>query len=148
MSDTASLEANRKAPAFITRIKNLSADSVAMAIFYGGITLLPLFFLNIFGSAIEVSKTLFLISFVLLSFLFWLLGRLKDGVFHIPLNPVLLGAIGVVLIFFLSALFSPVIRVSFSGFTYELGTVTSICVLFLSLFLSTLFFTATKTVTR
>ena len=117
----------------------MSFDSAAMGVLFFGAVLLPLFFVPAFGFAIDTGKALFLAAMVLLSFLFWLLARLKGGSLSLPLSPLLPLAGLIVAVFIVSALFTPAPQNSFYGLVYETGTTASIAVLFILMFLSSLF---------
>ncbi|MBI2109274.1 MAG: tetratricopeptide repeat protein [Parcubacteria group bacterium] len=145
MTDTGALP-QKNFFSFLKKIKNASLDVVSMGIVFWGIVLLPLFFFPVLGFSIDTSKILFLIAFILLSFLLWLFARLKEGSITIPLHPTLAAAAIVVLIFIISALFSPTPQSSFFGFTYEIGTVVFMTVLFLLFFLVSLFFQSSRSV--
>ena len=77
---------------------------------------------------------------VLLTFGLWILLRLKEGKFTISTNKLFLVCGIVLLTQALSALFSPVPRVSFLGLGFEIGTVSLLALMFLLMFLVTEFF--------
>ncbi len=142
------LEPAHTAPSFFTRIKNVSLDRVAALIMLCGALVFPVFFFPALGASIDIGKTVFFMAVVLLSFLFWILARLKDGSINIPLHPLFAAAGGIILVTTISALFSPAVRVSLYGFAYEVGTVVSLVILFLAMFLAAYFFENQKNVVR
>lgn len=139
---------NKKTVALFSQAKSLSLDSIAAFIFFAGMVVLPLFFLPIQDFSIDSQKILFAVAIVLLSFFFWLLARLKSGSISIPTHPIFVSAAVIAAIFVVSSLFSPSIRNSLYGFSYEIGTAVSVIALFVLMFLSALFFQSQKTVVR
>jgi len=124
----------------LTRTKSLSSDRIAAGILFVGPLLLLIFFLPGFNLSIDSGKMLILITFVLLSFFFWLLARLKSGTITIPRDTLFI-SMGILMVaFFVSALFSPAPYVSLYGFIYEVGTTVSMVALILLMFLTSLFF--------
>ncbi|MCR4310985.1 MAG: tetratricopeptide repeat protein [Candidatus Taylorbacteria bacterium] len=97
--------------------------------------LLPLFFIPSASFPFQESKALFLGSAVLVAFAFWIIARLKDGTFSFPKTS-LYWAGGVALsIFILAGLFSGSIAQAFVGQMVDLGTVRSMALFFLIMFL-------------
>ncbi|MDP3726529.1 MAG: tetratricopeptide repeat protein [bacterium] len=125
-----------------------SLNNTAFVILFGGLLLLPLFFISYEGFTADVSKTLFLTGCVYVSFLLWLLSRIRSGTISVPKSTILASWALVTLVFFVSALFSPAKDISFFGFTYETGTALSMIVFLVLMFLSSLFFGSQKVVTR
>ena len=77
------------------------------------ITLLPFFFLPFTNIPIEVSKGLLLVLGLSLAVIFWAIARFYDGKIVLPRSMCLLVGLGIVLVVFLSALFSVSSQVSF-----------------------------------
>ena len=125
---------------FLTRLKNLSFDTVATYIILGSVFVLPLFFIPAIGFSLDISRTLLFTLCVSLAALFWLLARLRSGSITVPLNPLFASALAIIAVFLASAFFSPSVPNSLYGFTYELGTVASIAALFVLFFLAALLF--------
>ena len=110
------------------------------------IFLVGTFFLSIFffipyiSVSLEASKG-FLISIgVTLSMFFWLIARMIDGKFTIPKEPILLFAFLIPVIFLISSFTSFSSYLSMFGNGFEVGTFGSMLVLFLVLFLSSVYF--------
>lgn len=100
----------------------------------------PLFFFPFFNISIDVSKFALMSIFTVVAFFLWLIARLKDGRFVFP-KSVVLASGGILLVaVFLSAVFSEVPKSSLIGLGYEVGTFGSILVLFVLMFLSSIFF--------
>jgi tetratricopeptide (TPR) repeat protein len=104
-------------------------DKIARNVLLITVGLLPLFFIPGLGIAVEISKTYLLAIGVALGFVFWIIGRLVDGTLSIPKNIFIASSIVLVLVFFLSALFSPAPSVSFGGQALEVGTFASMLIL-------------------
>ncbi|KKQ04163.1 MAG: hypothetical protein US18_C0013G0016 [Parcubacteria group bacterium GW2011_GWB1_36_5] len=86
------------------------------------IVLLPLFFLPFTNIPIETSKGLLLVVGLAVCIICWGLARFFDGKISLPRSVSLLGGMGVVLAFFLSAFFSKTSPVSFFGTMFDVGT--------------------------
>lgn len=95
------------------------------------VVLLPLFFLPFTKIPIEASKGLLLVVGLAVAIITWAAARFSDGKINIPKSGLLLSGLGLVLVFFLSALFSSASSVSFFGTVFDLGTFWFICALFL-----------------
>jgi len=110
--------------------------------------LLPLFFFPYLNLTVELGKGIFVAVVAVLGMILWLVARLKDAQFIIP-RSVLLASIGIiVLVFLLSALFSPAISVSLGGAIFELGTFSSIAFLAVITFLASIAFQSHQNVLR
>ena len=68
------------------------------------VVLLPLFFLPFTKIPIEASKGLLLVVGLAVAIITWAAARFSDGKINIPKSGLLLSGIGLVLVFFLSAL--------------------------------------------
>src|SRR3989339_1118555 len=86
------------------------------------IVLLPLFFLPFTNIPIETSKGLLLVVGLAVCIICWGLARFFDGKISLPRSVSLLGGMGGVLAFFLSAFFSKTSPVSFFGTMFDVGT--------------------------
>ena len=123
-----------------TTPKKLSLDMTAYLFLLAAIFLLPFFFIPFFSLSIDISKAALLYGAVIVSFFLWLVARLKDGRFVFPKSIVLLAGGGVAAATLLSAFFSDSTAKSLIGLGYETGTFASVLVLFLLLFLSSIYF--------
>jgi len=104
------------------------------------IILLPFFFLPFTNVPIEISKGLLLVVGLALCIIFWGFARFFDGKISLPKSLCLLSGGGVVLAFFLSALFSRASQVSFFGTMFDIGTFWFILSGFLLLLMSSIVF--------
>ena len=102
--------------------------------------LLPFFVIPGFDAGLESQKNLFLAIAVGSATFLWLWRQLKALSFSLPKSPVLISGAVLVFVTVLSSLFSPAIEVSLYGFVYDMGTVTSMLILFLLLFLTSVTF--------
>ena len=107
-------------------------DTAAFFVVLAGAFLLPLFFMPLPAVSLSFGKALLLALTGIIALLLWLVGRLQDGVIHVPKSGILAALLGILGAFLVSALFSPSPQISFSGLDYELGTFVSL--LFLTLF--------------
>ncbi len=121
-------------------------DNIASWVLIAGTFLLPIFFLPSLEIPIENGKAVFLATLVVIVFILWLLARLREGTFSIPRIPLLWGIEGVLAVFLLATIFSPVFQISLSGFVYEKGTLVSMTLLFILLFLALIVFQDKKKV--
>lgn len=113
-------------------------------------TLLGTLFLSLFFFIPYVSVTLdaskgFLVSVgVTLALFFWLIARLGEGKFVVPKDRLILFAGLIPLVFLIASLFSSSKYVSFFGSGFEMGTFGSMLILFILLFLSSIYFQSEK----
>ncbi|OIO33103.1 MAG: hypothetical protein COZ49_01685 [Candidatus Yonathbacteria bacterium CG_4_10_14_3_um_filter_47_65] len=102
--------------------------------------MLSFFFTPPFAGAVDVGKSVFLSTLVTISFFLWLVARLKDGRLVFP-NSIVLFAGGVLpVVFLLSSVFSAVPKMSLVGLGIETGTFSTILLLFILMFLGSIFF--------
>lgn len=102
------------------------------------------FFIPYSPVALEASKG-FLISIgTTLSIFFWFISRLGEGRFVIPKDKLILFAMAIPLVFLISSLFSFSLYTSLFGSGFEIGTFGSMLVLFILLFLSSVYFQSEK----
>lgn len=104
--------------------------------FIATIILLPIFFIPGTTISLDIAKGFILVLGVSLSFLFWLIARLVDGVFSIPKTPLITSLLALVGVFFISGFFSKSPYKSIFGQGFEIGTAVSMLVMFLIFFLS------------
>lgn len=104
------------------------------------IILLPVFFLPGADIPIEVSKGFLLVLGLAISIICWAVARFFDGEIVLPKSMSLLGALGIVIVFFLSALFSKFSQVSFFGAMFDIGSFWFIFSGFLLMFMSSIIF--------
>ncbi len=86
------------------------------------VTLLPFFFLPFTNIPVVISKGALLVVGLVLSVIFWGFARFFDGKINLPKSVFLLGGGGIILVFFLSALFVKVSQVSFFGTMFDIGS--------------------------
>lgn len=109
-------------------------------------TLLGSIFLSIFAFIpysfipINAAKGFIVCIGVLLSLFFWLLARLVDGKFVIPKDRLLILALLIPLSFLISSFFSYSPYMSLFGVSFEVGTFGTMLAVFLTLFLSSIYF--------
>ena len=96
---------------------------------------LPVFFMP--NASLPLGKGLIFTVLVLISFIFLILVKLKEGYISYPMHLISLSAIIIVAVFFLSAVFSGSISSSILGSGFEVGTFVSILLSFILLFLAT-----------
>jgi len=118
-----------------TKFDRLSSFLVFISVF-----LLPIFFVSPFIGAIGVGKSVLIATTIITAFFFWLVARLKDGRLVFPKSILLFAAAAIPIAFFLSSIFSSIPKKSFIGLGIEEGTFTVMLLLFLLLFLSSVFF--------
>lgn len=100
--------------------------------------LIPIFFIP--QAMLEVSKSVLVSTLVAIAFFLWLIARMKDGKFIFPKSLLLLSGLGLPVAFLASGIFSEVPRASLLGLGYETGTFGTIIILFLLMFLASVFF--------
>lgn len=115
-------------------------DAFAIYIITAGVFLLPLFFIPAPVFSLPFAKSLLLAAVVAAAFIFWIIGRLQDGVLRIPKSILLVALFAIVAVFLASAIFSPSAQASFFGLSYEMGTFFSIALLALIAFLGAVLF--------
>ena len=101
-------------------------DKFATWAIYALVGIIPLWFLPFTILPLDLNKAYLAYALILLSFIFWLIGRVEEGKVRIPKNPLLLALVSLVGVAFVSALFSVSKHVSFIGLGYEEGTVTAL----------------------
>lgn len=105
---------------------------------------LPIFFLPLQGVSVDAGKGIFVAILGLVSFTFWLIGRLFGGAFSLPKSPILLGAAILTLVVLVASFFSGSPDTSFIGRGFETGTSAFFAVTLILLFLSSIFFQPKK----
>jgi len=115
-------------------------ESISYVILFLTIFFLPFFFVPFGSVSFNFSKTFLLVFGILLSFLFWLIAKLKERNLKFPKSVVLLFALLVPLSYLASSIFSGSVRASFLGNGFEIDTFGTVSVLFLMFVLITLLF--------
>ncbi len=113
----------------------VSIIALSLTVFLGIIAFFP-------GGLIpsDILKGYIIVTGVLVSFICWLLGRLIEGSFNIPWTRVLLTTGILVVVLFLSSIFSNQSYLSFFGEGFEKGTFAVVGSSILGLFLASVFF--------
>ncbi len=106
-----------------------SLDMTTYLIALVGLALLPIFATP--WVPVSVDKQFWLLILSLILVVFWLVGRVQKGLIIIPRSKTLFFGLLLVLVFFISALFSENQFHSLVGSGFDLGSVMSIAVLFL-----------------
>jgi len=117
-----------------------SLDAVSSGLLIALTFLLPIFFLSVNGTFLNVAKGSLLAIAVSASFLVWLLARLREGTILAPKSFLLVGAATVTAVFLVASVLSPAMKVSLWGLGSETGTFAAFLILFLLMFLSSVFF--------
>ncbi len=123
-------------------------DRISFYVFLAVIFILPLFFLPATALSLGVAKGFIFSIGILISFAIWLTARLVQGKIVIPKSALLLSGFGIVLSFFLSAIFSPNKGLSLFGLGFEIGSWSNILILFLSMFLASVFFSNSEKIKK
>ena len=97
-------------------------DRISFWSLFAVIVLLPIFFLPFTQIPVETSKGLLLVMGLVVSIIFWIAARFSDGRIAFPRSRLLLSAFAVLLVLFISALFSSASQVSLFGIMLDLGT--------------------------
>jgi len=129
-------------------INSSLTERISFYLFLLMVFLLPIVALPAsFGVSLELLKKVTLVSLTLGSFLFWLLAKLEDGRISVPKNNIIFSAIGILIVSGLSTIFSDSISTSFSGLAVDEGSLLFLFVSFIALFLASVFFRETNSVT-
>lgn len=99
------------------------------------VALVPIFFIPFTTIAFDISKSYLISIGICTSFTFWLLAKLLDGNISLPKTPLIFAFLGTLFFTVLSSLFSVAPNVSFIGTGFDIGTTSSILLMFLTLFL-------------
>lgn len=113
--------------------KVLLADTLAQYSLLATVFLLPLFFIPSPSVPFQFTKIILFALGTILSVVFWIIGRLKDGECIIPINWFSFSAIAVPVTVFMSALLSDSVRTSLVGQGTETGTFSFVLLLFVSM---------------
>ncbi|MFA6251493.1 MAG: hypothetical protein WC603_02610 [Candidatus Paceibacterota bacterium] len=119
-------------------------NKLSFSIFLLTIFLCFFFFVPNTLVGLDASKGFILSIGMTLSLFFWLVSRLGDGKFVIPKDKLLLFAGIVPLVFLISSFFSYSFYSSLFGNGFEIGTFGSMLILFIVLFLSSIYFQSEK----
>ncbi|MBX4210816.1 tetratricopeptide repeat protein [Candidatus Parcubacteria bacterium] len=101
--------------------KLFTSENVSLGLILLGFFLTPLFFLS-FPIPLVVAKSILLAIVTLVSVVFWIIQRFKDGKFTLPYPLLSLAAAVLVVIYFLSSFFSSPISGSVIGQGFEIET--------------------------
>lgn len=124
--------------------KQTNWEFVSFLIFCALIFLLPIFLWPLEALPFSASKAFLLYFGVSLAFFFWLLACLQRGEVKIPKSLLLLSAGLVVVVWFISSLFSDNVNLSLIGRGYEIGTFSFFLFLSVALYLISLLFQSEK----
>ena len=97
-------------------------DRISFSSLFLVVVLLPIFFLPFTNISIETGKGLFLIIGLIVSIIFWIMARLSDGRINFPRSMCMLAGAGIVLVSFLSAIFSGASSASLFGIMLDVGS--------------------------
>ncbi|OGI96125.1 hypothetical protein A3I25_00590 [Candidatus Nomurabacteria bacterium RIFCSPLOWO2_02_FULL_42_17] len=117
-------------------------NKISFLCLLGMIFLLPFFVLPFFN--IVVSKGLLFTVGILLSAIFWIVGRMIDAEFTFPKSYLLWAGLGLVFTSFLATIFSSNPSLSFIGHGFNVDTFIYTLLFFIAFFLSTQFFNNSK----
>jgi len=112
------------------RSEKISYISLLVSVF-----LLPLFFIPSQFASLEFGKVLIMVFGVLISLIFWSLTKIKDGKFEFSSTALFPSALFIILIYFLSAMFSGSKMNSLLGQGFELGTFGLVLIGFVLMFI-------------
>lgn len=115
-------------------------DKISFWALYLVVVLLPIFFFPFLKIPVETSKGLLFVLGLSVSLIAWTAARFSDGKIIIPKTPFFFSSIFVLIAFFLSALFSPVKKISFFGTMLDNGSFYFILGTFVLMFLSSIVF--------
>lgn len=119
-------------------------DKISFVSLFLVVVLLPIFFLPFTNFPVEVTKGLLLVVGLSICVFFWAIARFSDGKISLPKSWCLVSGAGVILVFFLSALFSKASQMSFFGLMFDVGSFWFIFAGFLLMFYSSVVFRDSK----
>jgi O-antigen ligase len=128
----------------ITNKRQLNLEKVSLFFIGALILLLPIFVLPWQSTPFNLSKGFLFYGLILISLFFWLSSGLQNGEIKIPKSFLLLACLFLVLVWFLSAVFSPNKMLSFVGLGSEIDTFSFILFSVLGLFLVSVLFQPEK----
>lgn len=114
-------------------------EKLSYGIFVGMVFLIPIFFIPSQNVLFQFGKNLLVILGVIVLFSLWVFERFRDGKFSIPKSPILLAGLGLPVVYLISALLSKNWSAGLLGQGFEFGTVTSLALMFLLMFLSSVY---------
>ncbi|PIR70279.1 MAG: hypothetical protein COU46_02375 [Candidatus Niyogibacteria bacterium CG10_big_fil_rev_8_21_14_0_10_42_19] len=117
-----------------------SWDNLSKWVFYIFVGLAPVLFLPVTIAPVEINKAYISYFLVLVSFIFWLLGRVQEGKVRIPKAHILGLVVLLAIVAFVSGLFSISGHASFGGIGQEDGTVIAFVMFALTAFLASSLF--------
>lgn len=97
-------------------------EKISFWALYLTIVLMPLFFLPFSKIPVETSKGLLVVLGLAVSLIFWVAARFSKGNVVLPKSFIALSALGIVVSFLLSALFSSNPQISLFGIMFDIGT--------------------------
>lgn len=112
-----------------------------------GLSLLAIFFVPAQGVSVLVAKTLLISSVALIAFVAFIILTIQEGKVLFPRNLLTLSALLVPVTFLVSAIFKGGGVMSYFGYGFEMGTVSSSAVLFLLFFVTSQIIRGTKKMT-
>lgn len=104
------------------------------------VVLLPVFCLPFSNISVETSKGLLLVLGLTISVIFWIIARLIDGKIVFPKSWLLVSGFSIVLVFFISALFSSNSEISLFGSILDVGSFYFIFSAFVLMLMSSIVF--------
>lgn len=128
----------------IRKYRKKSHGNFSVYLFYGLVFLAPIFYLPFIIFSAAASKISLIGIGAALSAFFWLLSRLREGRIRIPKSAVLFGAGGLLLAWFVSAIFAGKGYLPLIGKIYEWDTVIFMAFGAILLFMATALFQSEK----
>lgn len=116
--------------------RGLKIENVPLLLILGIIFLLPVFFLPSQVASLSMIKIFLAYILTIVSLFIWVLLRLKEQSFSIPVNLLSLSVVLVPIVYIISGLFSQNITVSFFARDFAIDSVLSIIILFVLLGIS------------
>jgi tetratricopeptide (TPR) repeat protein len=114
-------------------------ERISYAIFIALAFLIPIFFVPSQSVVFQFGKNLLVILSVIVLFSLWVFERFRDGRFAIPKSSILLAGFALPIVYLVSALFSKNISAGLIGQGFEFGTTISLALMFLLMFLASVF---------
>ncbi len=118
---------------------NSFLEKMSYGIFIGLVFLIPVFFVPSQSVLFQFGKNLLVILGVIVLFSLWVFERFRDGKFSIPKSPILLAGLALPVVYLASAFFSKNWSAGLLGLGFEFGTAVSLALMFLLMFLSSVF---------
>lgn len=128
--------------------KTSRLENAGLYIILGMVFILPIFFIPSLSIPFQFTKTAIILFGVLISFILLMSSVLKSGKMILPRGLILISAWSIALIYFLSALFSGNIQMSFSGQVFGTDTFSFVILMVLLMSLVPLLFRTKKSIFR